>query len=356
MKTKKTVLIFIQNGLGGAERVQIEIARMLLSAEWTVKFCMIGFDGDNKIKRFYPVGVAESEIMTKSQLGLLRGIYDQIKEMRPDVVFASAMHLNQRILLISSFFPDIKFIVRNENYLYTIPYLKRGTLALTYKKADAIISQTEEMENELVGIGIKKSKIHTLYNPIDGREILNKAESFSPYPTTNNVRYVAVGRFVPQKGFDILIDAFAMVAKKNPYSELYIVGDTSHNNGFVFEQLKQTVADYDLSEKVFFPGFKENPYPYISNSDVFVLSSRYEGLPNALIEALFLKKPCAVTSCIPIISRIISEGKNGYLASPDNPSELSDAMFKASKLTEIKNTYKPGSCEEFVSLFNSLLV
>ncbi len=354
MKTKKSVLIFIQNSLGGAERVQIEIAKMLLADGWDVKFCMIGFGRDDEISKFYPVGVGHSEIMAKSQIGLLKDIYSQIKETRPDVVFASAMHLNQRILIMSSFFRNIRFVMRNENYLYSVPRLKRITMALTYKKADAVISQTEEMEDELISIGIKKSKIYTLYNPIDERSIIKKAGEPSPFSENDKVRFVAVGRFAPQKGFDILIEAFARVSQKINDSELYIVGETYHSNGEVLNQLNALIDEYELSGKVFFPGFKENPYPYVRNCNVFVLSSRYEGLPNALIEALFLGKPCAATSCIPIISRIISEGRNGYLASPENPSELADAMLKALNLTEIKNTYKPGSSEEFVSVFNGV--
>lgn len=355
MKVKKTILIFIQNGLGGAERVQIEIARMLLNDGWHVEFCTISFEDGNKIERFYPDNVGKDEIFARSQIGLLKDIYFKIKEAYPDVVFASAMHLNQRILMVSLLFPGIKFVVRNENYLYTIPYIKRRTLALTYKKANAIISQTEEMEDELIKLGIKKDKIHTIYNPINERAIREKAKMPSPFPNDDKIRFVALGRFAYQKGFDILIKAYSLVSKKIPESELYVVGDTSHYNGSVFAELEQLVEKYKSSNKVFFTGFKENPYPYIKNCNVFVLSSRYEGLPNALIEALFLGKPCAATTCIPIISRIIIEGENGYLASSENPSELAEAMIKASNMRNIQNTYKPGSDTEFLSLFNGVL-
>lgn len=351
----KRILFFIQNGLGGAERVQLEIARMLLDDGWHVEFCMISFESENRIKKFYPANVEQSEIFAHSQIGLLKDIYLEIKEAQPDVVFASAMHLNQRILIVSLLFPGIKFVVRNENYLYTIPYIKRRTLALTYKKANAIISQTEEMEDELIKLGIKKDKIRTIYNPINERTIREKAQMISPFPNDDKIRFVALGRFARQKGFDILVEAYAIVSEKIPESELFIVGDTSHYNGSVFAELKQLVEKYKLSKKVFFTGFKENPYPYIKNCNVFVLSSRYEGLPNVLIEALFLGKPCAATTCIPIISRIIFEGKNGYLASSENPSELADAMLKASNMTEIISTYKPGSDTEFLSLFNGVL-
>lgn len=352
---RKRILFFIQNGLGGAERVQLEIARMLLNDGWHVELCMISFESENKIKKFYPANVEQSEIFFKSQLSLLKDIYLKIKEAHPDIVFSSAMHLNQRILILSPLFYKIKFVVRNENYLYTLPWIKQRTLALTYKKANAVISQTEEMEDELIKIGIKKDKIYTIYNPINECSIKEKSQASSPFPKNDKVRFVALGRFARQKGFDILVEAYSIVSEKIPESELFIIGDTTHYNGSVFEELKQLVKKYKLSKKVVFTGFKENPYPYIKNCNVFVLSSRYEGLPNALIEALFLGKPCAATTCIPIISRIIIEGENGYLASSENPSELAEAMLKASNMTEIISTYKPGSDTEFLSLFNGVL-
>ena len=354
--TAKRALIFIQNGLGGAERIQIEISKMLIADGWQIKFCMISFNGtENKISRFYPEQALSSEIFATSQTGLLKDIYKQIKGYQPRVVFASAMHLNQRILLVSLLFPRIKFIMRNENYLFTLPKWKCRTLALTYRLADKVIAQTEEMENEIVKLGIDNRKVVTLHNPINEKEILAKAASPSPFPEDGRIRFVAVGRFAPQKGFDILVDAFKIVASAIPESELYIIGETSYGDGSVLKTVQQKSEEYNLTDRIIITGFKSNPYPYMRHADVFVLSSRYEGLPNTLIEALFLGTPSAATTCIPIISRIITDGRNGFTATTGNADQLAKAMIETVKLKTITNTYKPASNEQFVEQFNMLL-
>lgn len=352
----KTVLIFILNGLGGAEKVQIQIAKFLQQDGWNIHFCRICYKGnDNIIQKFYPNDVKSSSIKFYSQFNFIKQLYHEISTIKPSVVFASAMHINQRILFLSPLFPKIKFVVRNDNGLYTIPKWKQSTLRITYKSADKIITQTEEMENELISLGIKKEKIQTLHNPVNITQIKEKALLYNPYEENNSIKFVAVGRFAKQKGFDVLIEAFKLVVKELPESELYIVGDTAYGNSEVANELNELISKYQLSGKVFFPGFQDNPYPYVANADVFVLSSRYEGLPNSLIEALALGKPCAATKCIPIISRIIQDGKNGFLATSENPKELADAMIAALKIKEVENTYAPTRDIDFIRLFNNLI-
>lgn len=352
----KTVLIFILNGLGGAEKVQIQIAKFLQQDGWNIHFCSISYKGnDNIIQKYYPDNEKSSSIKFNSQFDFLKQLYHEISIIKPSVVFASAIHINQRLLLLSPLFPKTKFIVRNDNGLYTIPKQQQLTLRLTYKLADKIITQTEEMEYELISLGIKKVKIQTLHNPVNIKEIKKKALSYNPYVSNNYKRFVAVGRFAKQKGFDVLIKAFNLVVEEIPDSELYIVGDTTYGSSEVANELNELISKYQLSGKVFFPGFQDNPYPYVANANVFVLSSRYEGLPNSLIEALALGKPCAATKCIPIISRIIQVGKNGFLATSENPQELAEAMISALKLKDIENTYSPSQDTDFVRLFNDLI-
>lgn len=352
----KSILIFILNGLGGAEKVQIQIAKFLQQDGWNIHFCSISYKGnDNIIQKYYPDNEKSSSIKFNSQFDFIKQLYHEISVVKPSVVFASATHINQRLLLLSPLFPKIKFVVRNDNGLYTIPKQQQLTLRLTYKLADKIITQTEEMENELISLGIKKKKIQTLHNPLNIQEIKENALLYNPFEGNNSRKFVAVGRFAKQKGFDVLIEAFNFVVKEIPESELYIVGDTAYGNSEVANELNELISKYQLSGKVFFPGFQDNPYPYVANADVFVLSSRYEGLPNSLIEALALGKPCAATKCIPIISRIIQDRKNGFLASPDNPQELANAMIDALKLKDIENTYSPSQDTDFVRLFNDII-
>lgn len=352
----KSILIFILDGLGGAEKVQIQIAKFLQQDGWNIHFCSISYKGnDNIIPKFLPDNINYRSINFYSQFDFIKLLYHEISIIKPSVVFASAMHINQRLLLLSALFPKIKFVVRNDNGLYTIPKKQQLTLRVTYKLADKIITQTEDMENELVSLGINKEKIQTLHNPVNIQEIKKKALSYNPFERNNSRKFVAVGRFAKQKGFDVLIEAFNFVVKEIPDSELYIIGDTTYGNSEVADELKELISKYQLDGKVLFPGFQDNPYPYLANADVFVLSSRYEGLPNSLIEALALGKPCAATKCIPIISRIIQDGKNGFLASPENPQELANAMIGALKLKDIENTYSPSQDTDFIRLFNDLI-
>lgn len=356
--SNKSVLVFVLDGLGGAERVTVEIAKMLLSDGWKVRFCKISYgevDACKSIEQLYPAGVERVKITVRSQWALLHDLYAAIKRWHPEVVFSSAMHINQRLLLLSPFFSATRFIVRNDNYLFTLPRLKRFTLRLTYRFADAVIAQTEEMEEELAVLGLDRGKIHTLHNPLNRPRILEQASAPSPYPATGATRFVAVGRLARQKGFDILVEAFRRVVGRMPRCELYIVGDIQYGGGKVYRELVEKVAQYGLMSCVHFSGVMSNPYPYVKNADVYVLSSRYEGLPNTLIEAQLLGRPCAATRCIPIISRIIRDGENGFLAETESPESLAEAMINASRFSEVAMSYRPAEREDFLRVFASLL-
>ena len=100
-----------------------------------------------------------------------------------------------------------------------------------------------------------------------------------------------------------------------------------------------------------FIGFDSNPYKWIKNCDCFVLPSRLEGLPNALVEAMYMKRPIVSTTCIDIIKRMVQDGYNGYLVPTENPRAMAEAMIKAIKLRNFKMTYKPAQPEEFRRIF-----
>ena len=115
--------------------------------------------------------------------------------------------------------------------------------------------------------------------------------------------------------------------------------------------MQNFVKHNELQGSVEFTGFKSNPYIYMKNADCFVLSSRNEGLPNVMIEALYLGTPVAAFKCIPVIERIVSEGRTGYLASKENVEELAAAMEKAVTLGRIETTYNANSEEKFRKIF-----
>ena len=198
-----------------------------------------------------------------------------------------------------------------------------------------------------------RSLVQTVSNAIDKQYIARCIKEKSPYNNDKHTRFVAVGRFNEIKGFDMLVKAFKIVKTQLPNAELYIVGDYKEDNP-VYQDINKFVLDNGLNGSVYCTGFKDNPYVYMQNADCYVLSSRNEGLPNVMIEALYLGTPVAAFKCIPVIERIVSEGNTGYLAGKENIEELAEAMIKASKLGRIETTYKLNTEEKFVEIFRQV--
>ena len=155
-----------------------------------------------------------------------------------------------------------------------------------------------------------------------------------------------------QKGFDLLIEAFSIVKKTISNVHLYILGNTEGRHQDYCNMLRDIASTSGVLEDVTFVGYQDNPYIYLKYADCFVLSSRWEGLPNVMLESLYLRTPVAAFKCIPIIERIITEGKDGYLAEKEDVKSLSEAMMKACKLGRVNTSYKSSSIEDFHIIFS----
>jgi len=273
---------------------------------------------------------------------------------RPDIVFSSVFNLSNKILPFRWLFPKTKVIIRCDNYLYTYTEKQQKMLLMLYPKADTIIAQTEEMRDELLNAGVDRKKVIALHNPIDVATIEQKLKgAINPYPDNDLKHFVASGRFAYQKGFDFLIEAFSLVCKNRDDCDLYIIGDFEYDNRKVYNQVIAKAETRGILDKVHCLGYQSNPYPYIKYADCFVLSSRWEGLPNVLIEALYLGTPAAAFKCIPIIERIINEGHTGFCADKEDVISLSSAMNKAINMGRIQSTYKSSEISDFTKLFES---
>ena len=352
---KKKVLFFLQSGVGGAERVTVTIGKNLDKEKFEAVFCLVGKTDQNlDIEHFIPHGYSVLRLPQIRGFKLLYALMNAVKKEKPDVVFSSIMYVNTKLLACSIFFPKIKFIVRNNNYLYTLTKSQKLFLKLFYRFADVIIAQTDEMANELIEqLNLPRCKVFALQNPVDKQTIDSKKDVLCPFDKVGKRIYVASGRFFPVKGFDILMKAFKMVYDKMPNSELYVVGKNTENCEDHFKKVVALAESLKIRNAVHFEGFQTNPYKYVKNADCFVLSSRNEGLPNVLIEALYLGTPVAATTCIPVISRIVDEGKNGFLAESENPESLAKAMMNAVELGRVTSNFQSAAMMEFQKIFEA---
>ena len=342
----KKICVFVPSSIGGAERMSILLSKIIaVDNDLTIH----AFGKTNLLNSFagnLKLEFHQSDSFVDGFIGKARAI---IKKEKPDIIFCSLMPLNWRLAL-AAIGTGCKIIFRSDNYIDTQSLSSKIRLFLSYKIADIVIAQTEEMRQGIIKqLHINSKKVITIQNPIDKEYIDSKTIGNSPF---NNkfVNYLAVGRFAHEKGFDVLIKAFNDVKKVVANAKLHILGDYNYDNQ-LYEQLKQLVEEYGIKEDVNFAGYTNNPYIYMKNADCFVLSSRNEGLPNVLIEAQYCGTPAAAIKCRPIIERIVDDGKTGYLAELDDYKSLACAMIKCKDLGRIESVYAAGSHAVINKLF-----
>ena len=352
---KRKVLFFLPSSTGGAERMTITLAKMLPPDEFEVKFVIV-HRSLGTIVNFIPpeyevIHIPVHNIWCAATLRMI----NVIRREKPDMVFCSLLYLNYR-LIVAARICGAKVIVRNNiTFNEYVSNYKRTMVFLTYRWADKVIAQQEEMHDEIIEFtGLSTQKVITLHNPIDTDSIDVKAKEPSPYiHAEKQLKYVWVARFSREKGHDLLIKALHLVRKKNSNAHLYLVGKFEQAGAF-FQELTRLIDSLDLKDYVHLVGFDSNPYRWVKNGDVYVMPSRLEGLPNSLIDAMYLGKPVVATRCIPVIDRIVEDGYNGYVVPSEDVEAMAEAMLKAPELKGFEMTYKPASKEEIIALFKLL--
>ena len=350
---KKKVLFFLPSSTGGAERVAVTIGKMLPHDKFTVKYVLVNRQ-IGSIVNFIPkdyevIQIPVHNIWCATTLRIAR----LIRKEKPDAVFSAMAYLSSRVALAARMVNrNIKTIVRMENTPTNFRWDTILLLKLTYKCIDTVITQQEEMKAEFETLfGDTSGKIIALHNPIDTKTIESKLSAPSPYDDNGQqTKYVWVGRFHEQKGQDLLVKAFAQVHNANDKAHLYLVGSYDEKDAFV-RNIHDFIRQNNLDDCVHLVGFDSNPYRWVRYCDCFVMPSRLEGLPNALIEAMYIGRPVVAAKCIPIVSRIVSDGVNGYLAESGDADSIAAAMLKAPALKDIRMTYRPSSDQDFIDVF-----
>jgi glycosyltransferase involved in cell wall biosynthesis len=200
------------------------------------------------------------------------------------------------------------------------------TARLFYPWADGIITVSHGVAEDLSKItGIGKERIKVIYNPVITPELFNKAKEAVNHPwflPGEAPVILGVGRLVAQKDFSTLIRAFAKVRQVKP-ARLMILGD-----GREKEQLKALARELGIEEDVALVGFVDNPFTYMKQAKLFVLSSAWEGLPTVLIEALAVGISVVSTNCESGPAEILDDGKYGELVPVGDSDAMAQAILK----------------------------
>lgn len=271
-----------------------------------------------------------------SHLNSLFKIYKYIIEEKPDIVILSRLHTNILSTYVKLINKNIKTLIiyhtnhKAENkynrYLKnTIKYMINRYIS---KKCDKIIAVSKG-----VGEQIKKdfkikdsSKINIVYNPIwDSRNETKTSNVKHKFFDEDKKIIINIGRFIEQKDHKTLLKSFSLV--RNIYdAKLIILGD-----GEKKEEIERMIQKLDLKDHVSLLGFVNNPHAYLSKSDLFVLSSKWEGFGNVIVEALGQGVPVVSTNCPFGPSEILKDGKYGNLVPVGDEKSMANAIINQLK-------------------------
>jgi glycosyltransferase involved in cell wall biosynthesis len=284
-----------------------------------------------------------------------------IRAERPDVVFSTLSHLNLALAIVRPLLPSATRCIARESIVlgeilheFRHPRLWAAGYRRFYRRFDAMVCQSEDMRRDLVErFGLPASKAVTINNPIDADRIRRMAGldvAARPAPDPSRIELVAAGRLTPQKGFDVLIHALALAA--DPRMHLTLLGD-----GPLRQALEARAAAHGLEARVRFAGFDPNPYRTFARSDAFVLSSRFEGFPNVMLEALACGTPVVASPAPGGVAEIAATTGGVRLAADLSAAALADALraFAASRDLPAHIDLEPYSLRRIVARYEAVL-
>ena len=328
----KRVLFLIPNSSGGAEKVSVNYARILAERGFAVSVVLIKTPTDSVNLREY---ITDKRItvtdyqwrgVARSWFGLVR----YIVRSRCHYAFSSLTTFSILAVIASLFARGMRVVARQCFTPGTESRAMEFCLGLFLRFAYLNIAQTEQMREQMItAYGFKPQRVVTIYNPLNKGDILRKIEAIKP-STEQGYNYVAIGRLSPDKDYMTLLRAFDIVIAARPEARLTIIGN-NYNDSY-FDSLVEYIAAHGLGDSVEFVGYTTNPYSYMVASDTLVLSSVREGLPNVLLEAMFLNVPIVATESIPFISQYVVNGSNGYRCKVGDFEALAKGMLLAPQL------------------------
>lgn len=316
---------------GGAERVFVNIANDFHKKGFDVSFLLGNKRGVylERINAAIPV----AELKTTSFLGFARRLPAFFKGKQFTHVFTASDYVSAATVLSKRSLPAGAKLICTLHYdlpynLGMLPFLQRTWVRFLNR---AIISKADKLIAVSHGVAAGfatvtgKERPQVIYNPVFDESIhdlARESDSLKLIPAGARV-IVSAGRLDVNKNHRLLINAFSSLLKDGLDLYLIIMGE-----GLQRASLEQQAKDLGIGNRVILPGFIANPFPVISHSNLFVLSSLSEGLPTVLIESLALGINVVSTDCPSGPAEILEEGAFGWLAINNNTESLKEAMNK----------------------------
>lgn len=332
---KNQVVLFIPNLVpGGAERVLLNLVRKL--TEMGVDCRVVTQQAVGAYCGEVPSSV---EILELGKGSLFRTAWRMFRFFRRERPRYAITFLDPVTFpaLMAGIFVRTKIIVtvhnsivkpKHESHRFRARF-KPMVVRCLYPFAYRIVAVSDGLAahlRKLLWLG--RSRVVTIYNPIVRTEMLKRDYERPAHPwfreDAAELVLVGVGRMIAQKGFDIFLRAFKSVLEREPDARVILLG-----SGRLESQIKVEAESLGVADQVDFPGFVDKPAAYVFHARLFVLSSRWEGLPTTVIEALVAGTQIVATDCPYGPREILVSGRYGRLVPPEEPDALADAILAA---------------------------
>jgi glycosyltransferase involved in cell wall biosynthesis len=338
MNNKEILISFFLPSLegGGAEKMTVNLIKGFIDKEFKVDIILSNAKGP--FLNMIPEGCRIVDLKSKRVTFSLYKLVTYLNKEKPFALISGLSHTNI-ISLIAKVFSrsNTKFIVTEHNNLTLATENSKNLrskllpffIFLTYRNADKVVAVSrgvaEDLENR---IRYLKGKVEVIYNPIIVTEILEKKEELIDHSWFNERSVpitLSAGRLTQQKDYSTLLKAFSIV-RQNLDCKLVILGEGEER-----QNLNNLVRDRGIEDDVWMPGFVHNPYKYMSKASVFVLSSRFEGFANVIVEAMASGTPVVATDCESGPREILDNGKYGKLVPIGDVEAMADAILETIK-------------------------
>lgn len=337
--TKRIAILLPTLACGGTERVVINLIKGLTARNVALELVLARAEGD--FLSDVPAGVKIVDLKTdfgfnirdKANLKLVSSLVSYFRSEKPDVVLSNLYTFNVLAAIAQKLSgTSTNLILVEHNPIFNRDY-KPGRLLTTlmswfYPKVSAVVAVSHGVAQALeTNLKLKPGSVKVIYNPVIDQRLRQKASVPIEHPWFQPHQppvFLAVGRLHLQKNYPPLIQAFALVRQQRP-AHLLILGDGEE----IKKQLEDLIEQLGIGADVCLYGYEGNPYAYMSRADVVVLSSRWEGLPTVLIEAMACGCQLVSTDCPYGPQEILAGGKYGRLVPVDDVPALAQAMQQA---------------------------
>lgn len=309
---------------GGAERAVVILLRHLDAGRFEPHLALLEAAGP--YLQELPPGLELHDLRVRRVRYALPALIRLLRKLRPTAVVSSLIELNMAMAASAAVCPS-KLLLREDTLVGEQlggRAVGRALCRLFYARADSVICVADYILEDLAAnFGVPRKKLARIYNPVDVARVRQMAADGNPY-LDSRPRFIAAGRLERVKGFDVLLPAMALVRRELPAAELIILGA-----GSLESDLKEQARQLGITGSAQFMGFQANPYKFMKFADVFVLASRYEGLPLVLLEAMALGLPLAATNCPGGVQEFLAKHPMAREAPPEDAPALARAMMES---------------------------